>query len=212
MPDRDGRLRGKYSKISFTILFLIISLDVIATLAVRSNTHILYLFQNLLSPISWLFDALGIPISSNYLDGPEPLVYYRILMLLSALLGASWGVISAWHFCKRYRFFRYPAYYAKVAQKSAARGPKSDISTNFWFYFIFLRLFFVSLLCLTVITIWAVYPGRFTFHVKDFVVPIVFSLLPGLFWSFLPLSMLSLTSCLCSDLNAIKRAYINKIQ
>ena len=109
MPDREEGPRGKNVKICLATLGLIVFLDLMATLATRTNAHLLDVMQELLAPISWLFEALGVPITSAYFDGPESQVYYRVLLLLSALLGQSLGVPIAYHFCKRFRFFKYPA-------------------------------------------------------------------------------------------------------
>ena len=67
MPDREEGPRGKNVKICLATLGLIVFIDLMATFATRTNAHLLDVMQELLAPISWLFEALGVPITELYL-------------------------------------------------------------------------------------------------------------------------------------------------
>jgi len=205
MPDKNGRIRGKLSKLFLLFYVLAIFIDMLAMIAVHLDApHILNTLQVLLSPIDLIFDAIQIPITGGYFSGPNP-GYYRLLLLSSAFLGISWGTLLTWHFCKRYRFLRNPSYYAMAVQRSYLRH-RLVYTSNYWFYFIRLRIMNVVLTFFCVVMFFIMFSGQTAFHVNDLVMPIFFSLffLPIL-WFLLPWFTLALVSCACSDLRTIKK-------
>jgi hypothetical protein len=196
-----------FQKKSFlVIVYLTLSIDVLAGISVHFHAlQILNILQMLLYPIACLFELIRIPISGTYFNGAQPLIYYRVLLLSSALAGTGWSLIHAWTFCRRFRFFRYPAYHDLALQRAYLRH-RDIFRHSKWYYFIYVRILSLALISLSITIIFIMYPGRITFHVHDLVMPVIFSLLPGLCWSLLSISVLNLTSCACSDLLAIKRA------
>jgi hypothetical protein len=203
---REAKMRKDSTTTAFKIiLFVIISLDIIATLLLRNNVNLLETMQKLLTPVGLMFNVIGIPITADYIDGPFPPVFRRVLMLLSASYGIGQGILFAWPFCQRYRFFSCPAYYAILRQRISVRHPREDILARPWVYFLFIRIFWFVGFYVSFMTLWGVYPGRIVFHIKDTIVAIAFSLFPALIWGFLPMSFLGLMSCVCSDLNSVKK-------
>jgi hypothetical protein len=201
-PDRDYK---KKTYAFYSILFLFIITDIYASKAVQINPHHLDIIVAVLYPVSWIFSELGVPITGGFLDGPQPSVYYHVLMLNSALLGVIWGGLLTYDYCKRCRFFRYPAYGAKLAQRNALRHPTAKVFANARLYWFFLRTMYLSLIVISIVTIWHVYPGRVTFHTSGFVMPIYISIMVAVVCCFSPSSFFGLISCICSDIDTIRK-------
>ena len=209
------RIANKYGKkgdkIYFVVMILAVTLDVIAGIAVLSNaTYVLDLMQTALAPIAWFFNLICIPIRDGYMEGVYPLIYYRVLLLVSALAGTMWCVFITWFWCKRSRFFSNPIYPELVFQRMVERH-RDVFRSGFWFYFFFRRGLYISLIYFTVNVLYYMYPGRITFHANkhpDIIVPVIFTLIPAILWSALPVSVFLLISCICNDLRTIRMKLI----
>jgi hypothetical protein len=205
------RQADKYAKtrkkMFIVIVIFAVTLDVVAGIAMLLNaTQVLYFMQNALSPVAWLFEMIRIPIRDGFIEGAYPLLYYRVLLLVSALAGTMCCVVLTWAWCKRYRFFQNPIYCSLGVQRMIERH-RDFFKSELWFYFLFSRGLYISLIYLTANILFYIYPGRITFHANkhsDIIVPIIFTLLPGLCWSVLPTSVFALISCICNDLRTIK--------
>ena len=204
-PDRMYRIQNKSC---LFVVYLTFAIDALAGFAVHFNApQVLDLSQRLLSPISWLFDLIRLPITGSYFDGSYPL-YYRVLLLSSALAGIGMNVILTGFFVRRFRFFRRPAYRALAYQRDFMRH-RDFFKRGYWYYYFFNRIMSIVIIVLSLVTFYFMYLGHFTFHAHDtLVMPIIFSLLPGLFWGCLSICIVSLISCFCSDLLAIRKALI----